>query len=165
MAIREILQYPDPVLKKRAAKITLVDEEVLNIIRDMWETTEASPGVALAAPQIGISRRIIVCDVSTKVKKNRHHGRIALINPVVEHKEGKKVFREGCLSVPDYTGNVTRFNKVEVSGLDIKGKLVRLTAEGFEALALQHEVDHLNGLLFLDRITSIGTDLFRRKTF
>ena len=134
------------------------------IIQDLLDTLASSPGVALAAPQIGESHRIIVCDVSRKTKE-KHHGRIVLINPVVQRGEGKKVFREGCLSVPDYTGNVSRAERVWVKGLNPQGQRVNLIAEGFEALALQHEMDHLEGILFLDRISSLSTDLFRRKLY
>ena len=141
-----------------------MDVRVGRIIKNLLDTLEASPGVAIAAPQIGEARRIIVCDVSKKVK-DKHHGRIILINPFIRRREGKKIVREGCLSVPDYTGNVTRYETVGVEGLDPSGRPVRFEAEGLEAQALQHEVDHLDGLLFLDRIASINTDLFRRKTY
>lgn len=162
MAVRKILQYPHPGLKQRSIIVQDIDAEVMNIIRDMWDTTRASPGVALAAPQIGISKRIIVLDVSAKMKKG-HHGHIALINPVIKNHEGRQIFREGCLSIPGYTGNVSRYKQVLVEGLNPKGRPVSIAAVGFEALALQHELDHLNGTLFLDRITSLSTDLFRRK--
>ena len=163
MAVRKILQYPHPVLKTPAAEVGSVDKHAGRIIRDLLDTMAASPGVAIAAPQIGEPWRIIVCDVSRKIKE-KHHGRIVLINPVIRHRETRKVFREGCLSVPDYTGNVNRFEKVWVEGLDSGGRPVSLVAEGFEALALQHEADHLDGMLFLDRIASLNTDLFRRRS-
>ena len=162
MAVRKILQYPHPALKTPSAGVGAADKQAARIIRDLIDTMEASPGVAIAAPQIGEPWRIIVCDVSRKVKE-KHHGRIVLINPVIRHRETRRTFREGCLSVPDYTGNVNRFEKVRVEGLDPEGRTVSLDAEGFEALALQHEVDHLDGLLFLDRIASLSTDLFRRR--
>ena len=134
------------------------------IIQDLLDTLASSPGVALAAPQIGEPYRIIVCDVSRKTKE-KNNGRVILINPTIQRREGNKILREGCLSVPDYTGNVTRAEKVWVEGLDPRGLPVNLISEGFEALAFQHEIDHLDGILFLDRITSLSTDLFRRKTF
>ncbi|HET6466416.1 MAG TPA: peptide deformylase [Nitrospiria bacterium] len=164
MAVQKILQYPHPILKSPSEPVRTVDVRVGRIIKNLLDTLEASPGVAIAAPQIGEARRIIVCDVSRKVK-DKHHGRIILINPFIRRREGKKIVREGCLSVPDYTGNVTRYETVGVEGLDPSGRPVRFEAEGLEAQALQHEVDHLDGLLFLDRIASLSTDLFRRKTY
>ena len=164
MAVQKILQYPHPILKSPSEPVRDLDKDVHRIIRNLLDTLAASPGVAIAAPQIGEARRIIVCDVSIKVKV-KHHGRIILINPLVLRRDGTSVFREGCLSVPDYTGNVSRSEKVWVEGVDPEGRSVRLAAEGFEALALQHEIDHLDGTLFLDRISSLSTDLFRRKTY
>jgi peptide deformylase len=151
-------------LKGRSEAVRTVDDRVGRIIKNLLDTLAASPGVAIAAPQIGEAHRIIVCDVSKKAK-DKHHGRIILINPLIQRREGKKIVREGCLSVPEYTGNVTRFETVWVEGLDPKGRPVSLMAEGLEAQALQHEVDHLDGLLFLDRIASLNTDLFRRKMY
>ena len=164
MAVLPILQYPHPVLKSRSRKVRILDHRTAQIIENLWDTLLASPGVALAAPQIGEPCRIIICDVSSKVKE-KHHGRITLINPVLRRREGKRIFREGCLSVPDYTGNVSRAERVWVEGLSPQGQPVSLLSEGFEALALQHEMDHLDGMLFLDRIVSLNTDLFRRKTY
>lgn len=128
----------------------------------MLDTLRASPGVALAAPQIGCSVQIIVVDVSRK-KGEPGHGLVVLLNPRIRHQEQERIIREGCLSVPDYTGNVLRYEQAVVEGFSPEGTPVTLTMSGFEALAFQHELDHLNGLLFLDRIQSLGTDLFRRK--
>lgn len=165
MAAFSILQYPNRVLKSRSRKVKAVDRRVKEVIADLLDALAASPGVALAAPQIGKLDRIIVCDVARKKGlKDKHHGLIVLINPVLRRKEGQRVFREGCLSVPDYTGNVLRAERVWVEGMDQRGKLIEIASEGFEALALQHELDHLDGRLFLDRISSLSTDLFRRKT-
>jgi peptide deformylase len=164
MAVQKILQYPHPILKSPSEPVRTIDDRVGRIIKNLLDTLAASPGVAIAAPQIGEAHRIIVCDVSRKVKA-KHHGRIILINPLIRQREGKKIVREGCLSVPEYTGNVTRYETVQVEGLDPLGRTVRFEAEGLEAQALQHEVDHLDGLLFLDRIASLSTDLFRRKTY
>ena len=163
MAFSGILQDPHPILKSRSRPVRRIDQKVNQVIRVMLHTLENFPGVALAAPQIGILYRIIVCDVSQKAKDN--HGRIILINPSIHRWEGRKVFREGCLSVPEYTGNVFRAETIWVRGLDPDGQKVRLTAHGYEALALQHEIDHLEGILFLDRISSLSTDLFRRKDY
>jgi len=164
MAVQKILQYPHPILKRRADTVRNIDDRIHRIIRNLLDTLAASPGVAIAAPQLGEPQRIIVCDVSGKTK-DKHHGRVILINPEIRSREGWKIFREGCLSVPDYTGNVGRAQRVRVEGLDPEGTEVHLAAEGFEALALQHELDHLDGLLFLDRISSLSTDLFRRKKY
>ena len=164
MAVQKIIQYPHPILKSRSETVQAIDERVVRIIKNLLDTLTASPGVAIAAPQIGEADRIIVCDVSGKIKE-KNHGRIILVNPLIRHREGNKIFREGCLSVPDYTGNVSRAEKVWVEGLDQKGRPIRLIAEGFEALALQHEIDHVDGILFLDRIASLSTDIFRRKTY
>src|SRR5690242_3251983 len=125
----------------------------------MLDTLRASPGVALAAPQIGCLVQIIVVDISRK-KGEAGHGLVVLLNPYIRHQEQARIIREGCLSVPDYTGNVLRYEQAVVEGFAPDGTLVTLTTSGFEALAFQHELDHLNGMLFLDRIQSLNTDLF-----
>ncbi|MBS0178592.1 MAG: peptide deformylase [Nitrospira sp.] len=163
MAIRPILHYPHPTLKTDSAAVLLDDPATQAVAQDLLDTLDASPGVALAAPQIGHAVRVIVVDVSRK-KGETGHGLIVMVNPVILALEGRKLLREGCLSVPDYTGNVLRYDQAVVEGLTLDGRVVTLTTSGFEALAFQHEVDHLNGLLFLDRIQSLSTDLFRRKT-
>lgn len=163
MAVRPILLYPDSVLKTPAAPVSPGDPDVAPIIQDMLDTLGASPGVALAAPQIGCPVRIIVVDVSRK-KGETGHGLVVLLNPRIRHQERKRIVREGCLSVPDYTGNVLRYERTVVEGFSPDGAAVAITASGFEALAFQHELDHLDGTLFLDRIQSLDTDLFRRKS-
>jgi len=163
VAVRPILLYPDPILKTVAAAALPGDPAIGPIIRDMLDTLRASPGVALAAPQIGCSVRVIVVDVSRK-KGNAGHGLVVLLNPRIRRQERKRIVREGCLSVPDFTGNVLRYEQTVVEGLSPEGAPVTITAEGFEALAFQHELDHLDGTLFLDRIQSMDTDLFRRKS-
>lgn len=162
MAIRPILRYPDPGLKAGTAAVVPTEQAVQTVIQDMLDTLAASPGVALAAPQIGQALRIIVVDVSRK-KGETGHGLVVLVNPVILAQEGRTIVREGCLSVPDYTGNVLRYERVIVEGSAPDGRVVTVSASGFEALAFQHEVDHLNGTLFLDRLQSLSTDLFRRK--
>jgi peptide deformylase len=128
----------------------------------MLDTLKASPGVALAAPQIGQLVQIIVVDVSRK-KGEQGHGLVVLLNPRILQQDGPRIIREGCLSVPDYTGNVLRYERTVVQGVSPDGLPITLVASGFEALAFQHELDHLDGTLFLDRIESLSTDLFRRK--
>ena len=132
------------------------------IIQDMLDTLAASSGVALAAPQIGESVQIIVVDVSRK-KGERGHGLVVLLNPRIVDQDDQRIIREGCLSVPDYTGNVLRYGRAVVEGMTQEGRPRTIIASGFEALAFQHEVDHLHGMLFLDRIQSLSTDLFRRR--
>ena len=166
MAIRPILLYPDPILKMPATPVSPGDPATVSVVQDMLDTLRASPGVALAAPQIGYSVRIIVVDVSRKHGETGH-GLVVLLNPCIRpcirQQERERIVREGCLSVPDYTGNVLRYERTVVEGFSPDGAAVTITAEGFEALAFQHELDHLNGTLFLDRIQSLDTDLFRRK--
>ncbi len=162
MAIRPILHYPHPTLKTESALVVPSDPATQAVVQDLLDTLAASPGVALAAPQIGYALRVIVVDVSRK-KGERGHGLVALLNPIILSLEGKKTVREGCLSVPHYTGNVLRYEETLMEGLTPGGQVITVSASGFEALAFQHEVDHLNGLLFLDRIQSLSTDLFRRK--
>lgn len=162
MAIRPILLYPHQGLKSKNAAVVPTDQAAQAVIHDLLDTLAASPGVALAAPQIGHAARIIAVDVSRK-KGETGHGLVVLLNPVILSQEGPKIVREGCLSVPDYTGNVLRYQEVVVEGTAPDGRPVTVSALGFEALAFQHEVDHLNGTLFLDRIQSLTTDLFRRK--
>lgn len=162
MAVRPILHYPHPTLKATSAAVVPADAATQAVVQDLLDTLAASPGVALAAPQIGAAVRVIVVDVSRK-KGEKGHGLTVMINPVILALEGRKILREGCLSVPDYTGNVLRHEQAVVEGLAPDGRVLTLTTSGFEALAFQHEVDHLNGLLFLDRIQSLSTDLFRRK--
>ncbi|MBI3603167.1 MAG: peptide deformylase [Nitrospirae bacterium] len=162
MSDRPILLYPHPALKTPAARVAPTDPDVAAIVQDMLDTLKASPGVALAAPQIGRLVRIIVVDVSRK-KGEEGHGLVVLLNPRILQQDGPRIIREGCLSVPDYTGNVLRYERIVVEGTLPNGLPLTLATSGFEALAFQHELDHLEGTLFLDRIESLSTDLFRRK--
>ena len=151
MAVRPILLYPDPVLKSRTTPVSPGDPNVAGIIRDMLDTLQASPGVALAAPQIGELVQIMVVDVGRK-KGEQGHGLVVLLNPRIVDQDDQRIIREGCLSVPDYTGNVLRYGRAVVEGTTPEGQPRTIIASGFEALAFQHEVDHLEGTLFLDRI-------------
>ena len=151
MAVLDILVYPDPRLKQISKPVEHFDEALRSFIRDLEETMRAGPGsVGLAAPQVGRLERIVIVDVSCK-PKIKHHGRRLLINP------------EGCRSVPDYTGNVARSKFITVRAQDEFGRALELQMERYEARAVQHEMDHLDGLLLLDRLVS-RRDLFRRQS-
>jgi len=168
MAILPILQFPDSRLKEKSAPVTGVTAEVSAFIDDLLETMRASPGcVGIAAPQVGMASRIIVVDVSAHRRggQEENHGLLVLVNPEILARGGKQLVREGCMSVPDYTANVQRAQWVLVDALDREGKQTILEAIGFEAVVIQHEADHLDGYLFLDRVSSIKTDLFRRKRY
>jgi peptide deformylase len=125
---------------------------------------DSGHSVGVAAPQIGVLRRMVVVDVSkSKLGKDNNHGLLKMINPLIIEKSGSITMREGCMSVPDYTGNVTRSERIVLEFTKLSGKLRVIETCGFEAVAIQHELDHLDGLLFLDRVSSLKTDIFRRK--
>lgn len=168
MAILPILKFPDPLLKERSAPVAGVDDGVSSVIDDLLDTMHASPGgVGIAAPQVGILKRIVVVDVSAHRRggQEQNHGLLVLVNPEILARGGKQLVREGCMSVPDYTANVQRAQWVLVDALDRDGRQIILEVIGFEAVAVQHEMDHLDGILFLDRVVSVKTDLFRRKKY
>lgn len=147
MSILTIRKEGDPVLREKAVPVQKVTRRVVKLLHDMEETMYAANGVGLAAPQVGISERLIVVDVG--------EGPIHLVNPVLVSGEGTVVDAEGCLSIPDVYGYVDRYQKVTVDGLDIKGRPTRIEAEDWLARALQHEIDHLDGILFIDKATGI----------
>jgi peptide deformylase len=160
MAILEILKYPDPTLKKMAAPVEAVTAETVRLIGDMVETMYRAPGVGLAAPQVGVSRRIIVLDTD---HENPGKNLLKLINPEIRHAEGEVLWEEGCLSVVDFTVEIKRAAKVKVVALNEEEKEISIDAEGLLAVALQHEVDHLNGKLILDRVSRLKRDLYSRR--
>ena len=164
MAVRPVVQLPERVLKRRADELAgVTDEELMS---DLIDTMRASPAcVGLAAPQIGVSKRAIVVDVSSHPKAKKNHGLVAMFDPVILETEGRLVGREGCMSVPDLTANVARAVRVVVQGVDQAGRMVVIDTEGFEARAFQHEVDHVDGLVILDRVASLSTDVFRRQVY
>jgi peptide deformylase len=164
MAVLEVLHYPDERLKQFSQPVTAFDGELARFIGDLDDTMRAFPGcVGLAAAQVNRFQRIAIVDVSTK-PKIVHNGRLILINPTVVSAQGSAVGREGCLSVPDYTGNVERAQRIEIDTHDVEGNQRRYICEGYEARAVLHEIDHLDGLLFLDRVVG-ARDLFRRKIY
>lgn len=166
MAVKEVLLYPDPCLKEVCAPVEEFDATARQLLRDLVDTMiDAGHSVGVAAPQIGVIRRAVVVDVSKSKlgKKQKNHGLLQMVNPEIIEKTGNQIVREGCMSVPEYTGNVTRAERIVVQFLDQNGELQVITTEGFEAIAIQHELDHLDGYLFLDRVSSLKTDLFRRK--
>lgn len=160
MAILEILKYPNPVLSKVAAPVKNITGKTVQLVNDMLETMYAAPGIGLAAPQVGQSQRIIVLDID---HENPGKQVYKLINPVIARSEGEVIWEEGCLSVVDFTAEVRRAVQVEVVALDDNEKEVRIVAEGLLAVALQHEIDHLDGKLFIDRISRLKRDLYRRR--
>jgi peptide deformylase len=167
MAVRQIVIYPDPVLKTVCRPVNATDTEFSGLILDLIDTMRAGPGsVGVAAPQIGATLRVCVVDVSaSKRGKNANHGLLVMVNPEIIGREGAATMREGCMSVPDYTGDVERSTDIVVRFSDENGNARVIEASGFEAVAIQHEIDHLDGKLFLDRITSLKTGLFRRKNY
>jgi len=167
MAIRTILHFPHPLLKKMSRPVDRIDREIRALVADLLDTMREGPGsVGVAAPQIGVSLRVCVVDVSgSKLGRDNNHGLLVLINPEIITAEGAATMREGCMSVPDYTGEVERATRITLRYQDDAGEKRELVAEGFEAVAIQHEMDHLDGILFLDRISSLKTGLFRRKKY
>lgn len=166
MAVREVLIYPDPRLKEMADDVQSVDGKIRQVIEDLLDTMEASGhSTGIAATQIGEPVRIVVADASKNKKCEDHHGRLIMINPEILKWEGMLQFREGCMSVPDFTGNVNRARKILIKFRDENFEEKVIEAEGFEAVLLQHETDHLDGTLFIDRVISKRTDLFRRKKY
>ena len=145
MAIRNVVKKGDEVLKKVSRPVEKFDEKLWELLDDMAETMYAADGVGLAAPQVGVSRRIVVIDVG--------EGLIELINPVITKREGSVVGGEGCLSVPNFEGEVERAEYIECEFFDRKGKRMKLASDGILAIAVQHELDHLDGILFIDKAT------------
>ena len=166
MAVRPIRVYPDPILKQVAEPVEEIDESLVEVIQDLVDTMrDAGHSVGVAAPQIGVLQRVVVVDVSkSKLGRDNNHSLLEMVNPEIIERSGSKTMREGCMSVPDYTGNVTRAEHIVVEFTNRNGQLRVIEASDFEAVAIQHEMDHLDGLLFLDRVSSLKTDLYRRKS-
>ena len=168
MPVQPILRYPHPLLKKLAHPVEKLDSSISSLLHDLIDTMKAGPGsVGVAAPQIGAGLRVCVVDVSgNRHGKENNHGLLCMVNPDITARSGSAIMREGCMSVPDYTGDVERSTEITVKFTDgMTGEDKELHATGFEAVAVQHEMDHLDGILFLDRVQCISTGLFRRRNY
>ena len=162
----DILTYPDKRLKQLSENIESIDNEILSFIQELEQTRMSGPGaVGIAAPQVNNFKRLVIVDVSNMRKPVDNHGHMIMLNPEITDWEGMDMGREGCLSVPDFTGNVIRAAKIRLNYMDETGKTHEIESTGFEARAIQHELDHLDGLLFLDRLVSRRSDLFKRKHY
>jgi peptide deformylase len=160
MAVTKIRVYPDSILQVKAAEIENIDGRVVHLAEDMAETMYAAPGVGLAAPQVGVSERLIVVDIRNAEGTK---GLITLINPEIIEAEGRVVDEEGCLSLPGITENVPRAERVLIRGHDLNEREREIEAKGLLAVALQHEIDHLEGILFIDRISRLKRGIIQRK--
>ena len=158
--VRDIVIWPDPILKQRALPVETVDDGIRRLLDDMAETMYAADGVGLAAPQVGVLKRLVVIDTSPRQEGQKL---IHLVNPEVVRGEGETTYTEGCLSIPGEAEDVDRFAKVWVRALDRDGKPFEIEAEGLLAIALQHETDHLDGTVFVDHLSSLKRELIRRR--
>lgn len=161
MSIQKIYQYPEPVLRQETEKIDTFDSKLVKLVEDMADTMYDAPGIGLAAPQIGKSIKLIVVDTSEDRDDEKKYQ--ALVNPEIIAHEGNQVDEEGCLSVPELTANVTRYQKITVSYQDLQGQAHELSTEDRFAVVLQHEIDHLNGILFIDHLSPLKRSLYKKK--
>ncbi len=160
MSLRTIFQYPAPILRQKAKEINTFDNTLSTLIEDMAETMYDAPGIGLAAPQIGESIQLLVVHTSAEPDQHEH---MAILNPKIIASEGSQIDEEGCLSVPDLTANVKRHKKITLSFQDPEGNNMELVAEDRFAVVLQHEIDHLNGILFIDHLSSLKRNLYKKK--
>ncbi|MFQ5478427.1 MAG: peptide deformylase [Candidatus Binatia bacterium] len=160
MSVRAIYKFPDPLLAKRSSPVDNIDGRVAGFVDDMVETMYAANGVGLAAPQVGVLERAIVIDTDGE---NRGRRQVRIINPVIAEAEGELVWEEGCLSVIEFTAEVTRASRVLVKGWDLSQNEVEIEAEGLEAVCLQHEIDHLDGVLFIDHLSRLKRELYKKR--
>jgi peptide deformylase len=158
--IYPIVKFGDPVLEKRAEPVSVFDDELKKLVEDMFESMYAAHGVGLAAPQIGISKRLAVIDITFKEDPE---AKLVLANPEIIHTEGRHSQNEGCLSIPDFRESVTRPKKVTVRAQDVDGKFYEKTGEELLARAFLHETDHLNGKLYISHLSALKRDLIKRK--
>ena len=161
MAMLEIKKYPDKILKQKTSEVTDVDAQTQNIIDAMIETMHGAYGIGLAANQVGIAQRLCVIDLS--LRESNKIPLIVLVNPVIAEKEGMVDAEEGCLSIPGYMTSIKRPEKVLVKALNREGKPIEIEGDGLLARALQHEIDHLEGFLFIDRMSPIRREFFKRR--
>jgi peptide deformylase len=161
MSIHKIFKYPEPVLRQKTESIAIFDAQLAKLVQDMTETMYDAPGIGLAAPQIGQSVKLIVVDI-TKDKEGERQC-MPLVNPEIISHEGTQIDEEGCLSVLDLTASVKRHKKVTVSYQDLHGQTQELSAEDRFAVVLQHEIDHLNGILFIDHLSPLKRALYKKK--
>lgn len=161
MAVLKIIEYPDPILRQKSRNIEKWDEELNKLIKDMMDTLDEVPGLGLAAVQVGVPVQMFVYDSNLgKEQKNRY---AVVINPEIVFKDGEIKDEEGCLSIPDYRDSVVRAAVVRVKGFDKEGNSIELSGDGLLARMFQHEIDHLNGILFIDRLSSLKKSLFLRR--
>jgi peptide deformylase len=158
--VHTIVKYPDPVLSKKGATVTEFGPELAQFVEEMWASMYEAHGIGLAAPQIGVSKRITVIDVNFKEKPDE---KLVLINPEIIQREGKQFEEEGCLSLPEIREKVQRAARVKVRAQDVNGEFFEAEGEELLARAIQHEVDHLDGILFIDRISALKRDLVKRR--
>ncbi len=161
MAIKKIYEYPDPVLRQETESVTDFDENLTKLTQDMAETMYDAPGIGLAAPQVGVSLKLIVVDITTGDDEEKEY--MAMINPEIIAHEGEQIDEEGCLSLPELTASVKRFKKITVAYQDLEGKKLELSTEERFAVILQHEIDHINKTLFLDHLSSLKKSLYKKK--
>lgn len=158
MALLNILHFPDPRLRLKAVPVTSVDDTLRQLVRDMFDTMYAAPGIGLAATQVNVQKRLVVIDVSEDKNEPR-----VFINPVVTERRGEEEMDEGCLSVPGFYETVRRAEWIRVSALDADGQPFELETDGLLAVCIQHEIDHLDGKLFVDYLSTLKRDRIRRK--
>jgi peptide deformylase len=165
--VRAVLRYPNPALKETASPLDLARrDEIDRVGADLVDTMRANPGcVGLAATQLGELVRMLVVDVTDDHRAASSNGLLVLVNPRLVGASGSEIAREGCLSIPDFTANVRRATQITIATATPEGEERRVTSEGFEARCLLHELDHLDGILFLDRVASLKSDVFRRKRY
>lgn len=161
MSIQKIFQYPEPVLRKETDKIATFDKSLTELVEDMAETMYDAPGIGLAAPQIGKSIKLIVVDISEDKEGEKQY--MPLVNPEIVAHDGTQLDEEGCLSVPELTANVKRYLKITVAYQDLQGHPHELSTEDRFAVVLQHEIDHLNGILFIDHLSPLKRNLYKKK--
>src|SRR5579864_5894290 len=158
--VHPIVKLGDPVLERVAGPVTVFDEELRKLVDDMFESMYAAQGVGLAAPQIGASKQLAVIDTTFKEDPS---AKLVLVNPKIVHTEGRQTSSEGCLSLPEFREKVTRANKVTIRAQDLEGKFFERAGEGLLARAFLHEIDHLNGKLFISHVSALKRDLIKRK--